>query len=332
MARPGFEPGTPRFSAVCLQRRAAARGIANGPRLRRLARRLVPATGHTQPLGYRRIPEDAGGLGPTSGVRRPKRKARHRADGERRTRTADTPIFRGVPAKLTAVLILAKSPTFTSILRCLSGGGRRCHPPRYRRLPAVAGGFWTTGRGRCPKPCDPRAGQWREADSNRRHPDFQSSALPAELSRRDPRSYRPTPGSGGFERVGKRTRSPSYSPMRGSILAASAKRPWCNSRRGALPPACPVVAGFQVAARHGVTEPAREGERATVLEAHLAVGGFVVTDLDAPPGQPDQLTVASGLRAALPESLAGVGEPQALRHGVRGSRAPRGIAAVGALG
>jgi hypothetical protein len=31
---------------------------------------------------------------------------------------------------------------------------------------------------------------WREADSNRRHLDFQSSALPAELSRRDPRSYR----------------------------------------------------------------------------------------------------------------------------------------------
>jgi hypothetical protein len=42
------------------------------------------------------------------------------------------------------VLILGKSPTFTGILRCLSGGGRRCHPPRYRRLPAVAGGFWTT--------------------------------------------------------------------------------------------------------------------------------------------------------------------------------------------
>ena len=32
------------------------------------------------------------------------------------------------------------------------------------------------------------AGRWREADLNRRHLDFQSSALPAELSRRDPRS------------------------------------------------------------------------------------------------------------------------------------------------
>ena len=30
-----------------------------------------------------------------------------------------------------------------------------------------------------------RAFEWREADSNRRHLDFQSSALPAELSRRD---------------------------------------------------------------------------------------------------------------------------------------------------
>ena len=31
---------------------------------------------------------------------------------------------------------------------------------------------------------------WREADSNRRHHDFQSCALPAELSRRDDRCYR----------------------------------------------------------------------------------------------------------------------------------------------
>jgi hypothetical protein len=55
-------------------------------------------------------------------------------------------------------------------------------------------------------------------------------------------------------------------------------------------------------------EPARERERATVAQAHLAVGRFVVTDLDAAAGRPDQLAVASGLRAALPESLAGVGE------------------------
>ncbi len=77
---------------------------------------------------------------------------------------------------------------------------------------------------------------------------------------------------------------------------------------GSVAPRGAVVAGFQVAARYRMLKPAREGEGATVAEAHLAVGRFVVADLDAATGQPDQFAVASGLRAALPESLAGVGE------------------------
>lgn len=39
---------------------------------------------------------------------------------------------------------------------------------RYRWLPAVAGGFWTTAGGRGPKPPNSPTRRWREADLNRR--------------------------------------------------------------------------------------------------------------------------------------------------------------------
>ena len=60
--------------------RPAMRNLAKGPRL--LAFRAAPGDsgGPRGPPRYQRIPEDAGGFGPTSGVRRPKRKrARRRA-------------------------------------------------------------------------------------------------------------------------------------------------------------------------------------------------------------------------------------------------------------
>jgi hypothetical protein len=66
------------------------RNLVKGPCLLVFCAALGDSNGQQGGPRYRWIPEDAGGFGPTSGVRRPKRKGARRPDGERRTRAADT--------------------------------------------------------------------------------------------------------------------------------------------------------------------------------------------------------------------------------------------------
>jgi len=73
MARPGLEPGTPRFSGEWRQTRPTMRDLADGPVFAGASRCCQWQGASSRLPRYRQIPEDAGGFGPTGRVCRPKR-------------------------------------------------------------------------------------------------------------------------------------------------------------------------------------------------------------------------------------------------------------------
>ena len=137
--------------------------------------------------GYRRMPGGLGlwavSVGPNPNGR-VKRMARPGLE-------PGTPRFSvvGRPAR-PAVRIVAKRRTFAGISCGLPRRWTAALPAEIPADTVGCRGVWAYGR--CPSAQTQTGGSsaWREADSNRRHLDFQSSALPAELSRRDGRSYR----------------------------------------------------------------------------------------------------------------------------------------------
>jgi hypothetical protein len=130
-----------------------------------------------------------------------------------------------------------------------------CLPLRDRRaivkLPSTNGCIaapWRPSRG-----TSQRLDVWREADLNRRHLDFQSSALPAELSRRNRRSYRLAGRLGRLSRV----RASPQRSRRQSSPAAHSSAMW-KSLRAALS-ASPRALGT---IRSASWPPARDQRRA----------------------------------------------------------------------
>jgi hypothetical protein len=147
-------------------------------------------------------------------------------------------------------------------------------------MPLVSWGFlgvWAGGRA---SPAQTLIGPdrgWREADLNRRHLDFQSSALPAELSRRDPRSYRFARSSGRAPEPPAARRSGSSAALIGGV----------GRRRGPLSPVALRALGRGRTFRPSVRRPASVRRGA----ATSAEGGVGVTER------------ASAVRVMLPKPL-----------------------------
>jgi len=148
MARGGLEPPTPRFSAVAPADRPAVRILAESPSLQVFHIGCSEAERSPSLPRYPKLPADTGGLCRGWGSGGTNLRRRSRRDGERRTRTADTSIFRGWATKTTRHAEPNKKARvywrFGLLPAAAAGRAPRGDTYRYPKMPR---GVWADERG-----------------------------------------------------------------------------------------------------------------------------------------------------------------------------------------